>query len=152
MLCVEVSSFCELPSTKKRIKRLDLVNDRIDFADTPTVFLCARQLLIKGFARLQALPENEDFLIGEAVVHENHLLSEHFSISQNGGGKQTESDATGGVSGGEEELEELEETVDAMRKELIRLRWKAEALETAVAVLAGLAGAFLVTAVRLLLR
>lgn len=57
-----------------------------------------------------------------------------------------------GVSGVEEELEELEETVDAMRKELIRLRWKAEALETAVAVLAGLAGAFLVTAVRLLLR
>lgn len=56
------------------------------------------------------------------------------------------------VSGVEEELEELEETVDAMRKELIRLRWKAEALETAVAVLAGLAGAFLVTAVRLLLR
>lgn len=52
----------------------------------------------------------------------------------------------------EEKLEELEETVDAMRKELIRLRWKAEALETAVAVLAGLAGAFLVTAVRLLLR
>lgn len=52
----------------------------------------------------------------------------------------------------EEELEELEETVDAMRKELIRLRWKAEALETAVAVLAGLAGAFLVTAVSLLLR
>lgn len=50
------------------------------------------------------------------------------------------------------EIEELEETVDAMRKELIRLRWKAEALETAVAVLAGLAGAFLVTAVRLLLR
>ena len=58
----------------------------------------------------------------------------------------------GGVSGVEEKLEELEETVDAMRKELIRLRWKAEALETAVAVLAGLAGAFLVTAVRLLLR
>lgn len=57
-----------------------------------------------------------------------------------------------GVSGVEEELEELEETVDAMRKELIRMRWKAEALETAVAVLAGLAGAFLVTAVRLLLR
>lgn len=57
-----------------------------------------------------------------------------------------------GVSGVEEELEELEETVDAMRKELIRLRWEAEALETAVAVLAGLAGAFLVTAVRLLLR
>lgn len=57
-----------------------------------------------------------------------------------------------GVSGVEEELEELEETVDAMRKEMIRLRWKAEALETAVAVLAGLAGAFLVTAVRLLLR
>ena len=56
------------------------------------------------------------------------------------------------VSGVEEELEELEETVDAMRKELIRLRWKAEALETAVNVLAGLAGAFLVTAVRLLLR
>lgn len=56
------------------------------------------------------------------------------------------------VSGVEEKLEELEETVDAMRKELIRLRWKAEALETAVAVLAGLAGAFLVTAVRLLLR
>ena len=57
-----------------------------------------------------------------------------------------------GVSGVEEELEELEETVDAMRKELIRLRWKAEALETAVAVLFGIAGAFLVTAVRLLLR
>ena len=56
------------------------------------------------------------------------------------------------VSGVEEKLEELEETVDAMRKELIRLRWKAEALETAVAVMAGLAGAFLVTAVRLLLR
>ena len=56
------------------------------------------------------------------------------------------------MSGVEEKLEELEETVDAMRKELIRLRWKAEALETAVAVMAGLAGAFLVTAVRLLLR
>ena len=40
----------------------------------------------------------------------------------------------------EEELEELEESVDAMRKELIRLRWKAEALETAVAVLFGIAG------------
>ena len=58
----------------------------------------------------------------------------------------------GGVNGVDEELEELEETVDAMRKELIRLRWKAEALETTVAVLAGLAGAFLVTSVRLLLR
>ena len=72
------------------------MNDRFDFADAPTVFLCVRQLLIKGFARLQALPENEDFLIGEAVVHENHLLSEYFSISQNGGGKQTQSDATDG--------------------------------------------------------
>lgn len=51
----------------------------------------------------------------------------------------------------EEELEELEESVDAMRKELIRLRWKAEALETAVAVLFGIAGALLVAAVKMLL-
>ena len=56
------------------------------------------------------------------------------------------------VSGVEEELEELEETVDAMRKELIRLRWKAEALETAVNVLFGIAGALAVATVRLLLR
>lgn len=74
------------------------------------------------------------------------------TISENGGGKQHKAMQREGVSGVEEELEALEETVDAMRKELIRLRWKAEALETAVAVLAGLAGAFLVTAVRLLLR
>ena len=75
------------------------------------------------------------------------------TISESGGGKQHKAmQRKGGVSGVEEKLEELEETVDAMRKELIRLRWKAEALETAVAVLAGLAGAFLVTAVRLLLR
>ena len=52
----------------------------------------------------------------------------------------------------EEELEELKETVDAMRKELIRLRWKAEALETAVNVLFGIAGALAVATVRLLLR
>ena len=58
----------------------------------------------------------------------------------------------GGVSGVEEELEELEETVDAMRKELIRLRWKAEALETAVNVLFGIAGALAVATVSLLLR
>lgn len=50
------------------------------------------------------------------------------------------------------EIEELEETVDAMRKELIRLRWKAEALETAVNVLFGIAGALAVATVRLLLR
>lgn len=56
------------------------------------------------------------------------------------------------VSGVEEELEELEETVDAMRKELIRLRWKTEALETVLAVLSGIAGALAVTALKLLLR
>lgn len=103
--------------------------------------------------------EEREVIVFLWFVHENHLLSEYFSISQNGGGKQHKAmqrtaphGAERGVSGVEEELEELEETVDAMRKELIRLRWKAEALETAVAVLAGLAGAFLVTAVRLLLR
>ena len=80
----------------------------------------------------------------------NHLLFNHYIRKRRR--KATQSDATGGGERVEEELEELEETVDAMRKELIRLRWKAEALETAVAVLAGLAGAFLVTAVRLLLR
>lgn len=117
-----------------------------------TVVFRVLQLCVVFPTHTKSVMDDKDFLLGEAVVHENHLLSEYFSISQNGGGKQTESDKTGGVSGVEEELEELEETVDAMRKELIRLRWKAEALETAVAVLAGLAGAFLVTAVRLLLR
>ncbi len=65
--------------------------------------------------------------------------------------KQSNATQKGGGERVEEELEELEESVDAMRKELIRLRWKAEALETAVAVLFGIAGALLVAAVKMLL-
>lgn len=68
-----------------------------------------------------------------------------------GGWQHKAMQRSGGGEWVEEELEELEESVDAMRKELIRLRWKAEALETAVAVLFGIAGALLVAAVKMLL-